>query len=227
VGLIRIGESEALSKGCGFFSDFWETRYAFVGVMRLFGRRRGYVEGVNMRSVKVVLAVVLGLAYSAGVSAEESESVGAESIAIVDVQKVVNETIIGKAAKSNLEREMQKAKVKLSNMQADFEKQKAELQKQSAILSGTALEERREALAKKQREVQTVYQEAQQQLASLNDKEIKKVVDQISEVVNEIADDRDFEFVFEKDRQAVIYASPRIDITQDVIKILDKKKVDL
>ena len=99
--------------------------------------------------------------------------------------------------------------------------------KQSAILSGTALEERREALAKKQREVQTVYQEAQQQLASLNDKEIKKVVDQISEVVNEIADDRDFEFVFEKDRQAVIYASPRIDITQDVIKILDKKKVDL
>lgn len=180
-----------------------------------------------MRSVKVVLAVVLGLAYSAGVSAEESESAGAESIAIVDVQKVVNETIIGKAAKSNLEREMQKAKVKLSNMQADFEKQKAELQKQSAILSGTALEERREALAKKQREVQTVYQEAQQQLASLNDKEIKKVVDQISEVVNEIADDRDFEFVFEKDRQAVIYASPRIDITQDVIKILDKKKVDL
>jgi outer membrane protein len=150
-----------------------------------------------------------------------------ENVAIVDVQKVVNETIIGKAARSNLEREMQKAKVKLSNMQAEFEKQKADLDKQSAILSGAALEERRESLAKKQREVQRTYQDAQEQLAGINDKEIKKVVDQVSEVIKELADDRDYKFVFEKDRQAVIYASDRIDITQDVIKILDKKKVDL
>jgi outer membrane protein len=175
-----------------------------------------------MHSARWFLALVGCCAVAAKAQAEAGEN-----MAVVDVQKVVNETIIGKAARSNLEREMQKAKVKLSNMQAEFEKQKADLEKQSAILSGTALEERREALGRKQREVQRTYQDVQEQLAGTNDKEIKKVVDQISGVVNELADERDYQFVFEKDRQAVVYGSPRIDITQEVIKILDKKKVDL
>jgi Skp family chaperone for outer membrane proteins len=49
----------------------------------------------------------------------------AEQIAIVDVQKVVNESIIGKAAKSNVEAQIQKAKVRMSNLQAELEKGKA------------------------------------------------------------------------------------------------------
>jgi outer membrane protein len=151
----------------------------------------------------------------------------AEQIAIVDVQKVVNESIIGKAAKSNVEAQIQKAKVRMSNLQAELEKGKADLQKQSSVLSGSALEERREALEKKQRDAQRTYRDAQEQVAKTNEKEIRKVIDEIDKVVKEIADEKGFAFVFEKDRQAVIYADSRIDITQDVIKILDKRKVDL
>ncbi len=151
----------------------------------------------------------------------------AEEIAIVDVQKVVNESIIGKAAKSNVEAQIQKAKVRMSNVQAELEKGKADLQKQSSVLSGSALEERREVLEKKQREAQRTFQDVQEQVAKTNEKEIRKVIEEVDKVVKELADERGFSFVFEKDRQAVIYASARIDITQDVIRILDKKKVDL
>jgi outer membrane protein len=149
------------------------------------------------------------------------------SVAIVDVQRVVNESIIGKAARSNMESQIQKAKVKLSNLQADLEKGKADLQKQSGILSGSALEERREALGKKQLEVQRAYQDIQEQLAKTNDKEIRRVVEEVQKVVDEMADEKGYSFVFEKDRQSVVYANPQIDITQDVVKILDKRKVDL
>jgi outer membrane protein len=149
------------------------------------------------------------------------------SVAIVDVQRVVNESIIGKAARSNMESQIQKAKVKLSNLQADLEKGKADLQKQSGILSGSALEERREALGKKQLEVQRAYQDMQEQLAKTNDKEIRRVVEEVQKVVDEMADEKGYSFIFEKDRQSVVYANPQIDITQDVVKILDKRKVDL
>lgn len=149
------------------------------------------------------------------------------SVAIVDVQRVVNESIIGKAARSNMESQIQKAKVKLSNLQADLEKSKADLQKQSGILSGSALEERREALEKKQLEVQRAYQDMQEQLAKTNDKEIRQVVEEIQKVVDEMAEDKGYSFIFEKDRQSVIYANPKMDITQDVVKIIDKRKVDL
>jgi outer membrane protein len=174
------------------------------------------------RSVRAALAVVIatGLSWL-------SPAHAAEPIAIVDVQKVVNESIIGKAAKSNLEREMQKAKVKLSNLQTEFEKQKGELEKQAAVMSKAALEDRKDALMKKQQEVQRAYQDSQEQLAKINDREIRKVVDEINKVVKGLADDRNYEFVFERDRQAIVYSSSRIDITQEVIKLLDKKKVDL
>jgi outer membrane protein len=169
----------------------------------------------------MVAAVALLGGYAPSIATAE------EKIAIVDVQRVVNESIIGKAAKSNMESQIQKAKVKLSNLQADLEKGKADLQKQSAILSGSALEERKESLGKKQVEVQRSYQDMQEQLAKANDKEIRKVVDDIQKVVDEIADDKGYSFIFEKDRQAVIYANPQLDITQDVVKLLDKRKVDL
>jgi outer membrane protein len=178
-----------------------------------------------MVSARYAVIVVVALAVTGGLPPRVANA--DEKIGIVDVQRVVNESIIGKAARSNMDSQIQKAKVKLSNLQADFEKGKADLQKQSAVLSGAALEERREGLGKKQVEVQRAYQDMQEQLAKANEKEVRKVLDEVQKVVDEIADDRDYSFIFEKDRQAVIYANPQIDITQDVVKLLDKRKVDL
>lgn len=151
----------------------------------------------------------------------------AETVAIVDTQKVISESIIGKAAKNNLEGQIKKGQAKLTALKSDFDKQKAELEKQSSILSGSALESRREALQKKQEDFQRAYQEIQEKLAKSNEAELKKVVDQINEVVEDLADERGYKFVFERDRQSVLYASDRLDITNEVVKILDKKKVSL
>ncbi len=189
---------------------------------KVFSARVGVRRGGFSPVAALCMTLLVGLTGASSAQADEDRA-----IAVVDVQKVVNESIIGKAARSNLEREMQKAKVKLSALQADFEKQKGDLEKQSAVLSGAALEERREGLAKKQRDVQRTYQDMQEQLARLNDKEIKTVVDEVNTVVKEFAKDRSYEFVFERDRQAVVYAAPKLDITDEVIAKLDKKKVDL
>ncbi len=167
------------------------------------------------------------IALTVGVGLSQRDAQGQERLAIVDVQRVVNDSIAGKAAKSNLEGQISKAKLKLAGLKSEFEKQKSELEKQSAILSGAALEQRKEALGKKQVEFQRAYQDMQQELAKANDKEIGKVIKQVNEVVQDLADKRGYAFVFEKDRQSVLFASGRIDITEEVISALDKKKVDL
>lgn len=151
----------------------------------------------------------------------------AERIAVIDTQMVLNQSIIGKAAKANVEEQVKKAQLRLSSMKADFEKQRADLEKQSAILSGSALDARREALEKKGLEVQRKYSDAQEELAKTNEEQIKRVIQEIKAVVEELADDREYAFVIEKDRQTVLYSSDRIDISAEVVKILDKKKVDL
>ena len=109
----------------------------------------------------------------------------------------------------------------------DFDKQRGELEKQAAILSGSALEAKKEALVKKQVELQRLYQDAQEELAKANEQELIKVVKEIQLVVDQLAKERKYTFVFEKDRQTVLYSSDRIDISSEVVKILDKKKVAL
>jgi outer membrane protein len=151
----------------------------------------------------------------------------AESIAIVDTQRILTESIVGKAARSNLEGRIKKAQAKLAQMKTDFDKERTALEKQASILSGSALEAKKEALSKKQVALQRVYQDTQEELAKANEQELLKVVKEVRSVVDELAKERKFSFVFEKDRQTVLYASDRIDISAEVVKILDKKKVAL
>ncbi len=151
----------------------------------------------------------------------------AESIALVDTQLVLTQSIVGKAARSNLEGRVKKAQAKLAQSKSDFDKQRGELEKQAAVLSGTALEAKKEALGKKQLELQRLYQDTQEELAKANEQELVKVIKEIQAVVNDLAKERKYTFVFEKDRQTVLYSSDRIDISSEVVKILDKKKVAL
>ena len=172
--------------------------------------------------MKKPLFALLAVVFTTGASLAS-----AENIALVDTQSVLNQCIIGKVARSNVEARVKAAQAKLAQGKSDFEKQRADLEKQAKVLSGSALESRKEALAKKQIELQRALQDTQEELARVNDQEVTKVVTQIQEVVKELAKERKYTFVFEKDRQTVLYASGRIDISADVVKILDKKKVAL
>ncbi len=156
-----------------------------------------------------------------------SPDAAAESIAIVDTQRVINESISGKAARNNLETEIKKGQARLAQLKGDFEKQRGDVEKQAGILSGSALEQKREALTKKQVELQRTYQDIQEQLARDNEREIGRVVKQVRDIVEKLAAERKYDFVFERDRQAIVFHSEGIDITSEVVQLLDKQKVAL
>jgi outer membrane protein len=177
-------------------------------------------ERVFMKRAVWALLVILGVALHPVIGA-------AQNIAVVDTQRVVNDSIIGRAARNNFEGEIKKGQAKLAQLKSDFEKQKGDLDKQAAILSGAALEAKREALSKKQIELQRAYQDIQEQLARDNEREMSQVVRQVSNVVQGLAKERGYDFVFERDRQAVVFYSEKVDITAEVVQLLDKQKVAL
>jgi len=147
--------------------------------------------------------------------------------AVVDTQRIINESIIGQAARNTIEAQVKKEQAKLSVLKGDFEKQRSDLEKQGSILSESALAEKQEALNKKGLELQRQAQDVQEELARKNESEISKLVGQVGSVVKDIASDRGYTFVFERDKQSLVYAAEDIDITSEVIKILDEKKVAL
>lgn len=176
---------------------------------------------VRIRCIISSLLLVVSGAVSATIASAQGE------LAVVDVQRVVNESIIGKAAKKNVELVVSESKVKLAALQSDFQRRTSELEKQASILSKAALEERREALSKQQKDLQRKYQDLQEEIARRNSEELSKVVSQITDAVEQLAKERSYIAVFEKDKRVVVYTSPRVDVTDTIIKSLDSKKIAL
>ena len=166
--------------------------------------------------------VVLGVSFSQHlVYAEDA----VEPIYVVDMQRVISESVMGKAAKNTLEAEIKKREGQLQKLSGDLKALKGDLEKQAALLSPEALKEKRESLEKKEREFQRTFQDQREEIGKKNNEEIGKVVKQIDLVVQEIAKERGYRFIMERDSRVVIYADKRLDLTDEVVEALDSKKV--
>ena len=182
-------------------------------------------EGAERMKITQFGIYVIAIWATVVVRISDAQSDG--DVVVVDVQRVVNESIIGKAARKNVEVLVSESKVKLAALKAELDRRTADLEKQRAILSKSALEERAAALEKQQREMQRKYQDFQEDIGRRNSEELSKVVKEVSSTVEEIAKAEKYIAVLEKDQRVVVYYSSRLDITDRVIKTLDKKKIAL
>lgn len=168
----------------------------------------------------VVLAASSLIAPSHGFSAEPL-------VYVVDMQKIIDESLVGKGARSNLEADLKKREAMLERRRAELQKLSEDIQKQSGLLSSAALEEKRQILVKNEREFGRLLQDQRAEAAKKNNAEMARVIKEIDAAIAEIGAAGKYPFIIEKDPRTVVYASSRIDITADVVKLLNKKKVDL
>jgi outer membrane protein len=166
-------------------------------------------------------------ALLAGISPAALAANPDDGIFLVDMQRIINESILGKAARNNLEAEAKKRQASLGGAKAELDKMKTDLEKQASVLSAAALDERRAALEKKAREFERAVHDQREELSRKNGAEIEKLVKQINSVVRELAEKGNYKFVMEKDARVVLYADSSLDITDQVLKILDSRKVGL
>jgi len=143
-------------------------------------------------------------------------------IAVVNLQRVLSQSVVGKAAKSNLKREVEKREKKLASGKQELKRMRGEIEKQGALLSESALDDKAQALRKKEREYARTVQDEKEALGRLNQKEVGKVLKQAMGVVQRLAKKEGYEVVLEHNPQFVVYAQKEIDITEQVVKILDK-----
>jgi outer membrane protein len=189
-----------------------------------------YFGALDMGSVRYYLQIItlLGAFSLSSLLPISARAVDKDSeVAVVDVQRVINESIIGRAARKNVEILVSESKVRLASLKASLETQALELKKQGAVLSKSAMDEKASALEKQQLDLQRKYQDLQEEIARRNSEELSKVVCEVATTVEELAEAHRYVAVFENDRRVVVYHSPRLDITNQVIEILDKKKIAL
>lgn len=143
-------------------------------------------------------------------------------IGFVDMQKAIQETKEGKAAKKKLEAEFNKKKKELEKKEAGLKKMVEDLEKKALALSD-------EVKAKKQREFQMEMQKHQQHVAK-SQMDIQKkerelttpILKKMEKIISKIAKDDGFTVILEKSEQLVLFAKKEIDLTDRVVKEYNK-----
>ncbi len=175
---------------------------------------------------RLLLATLLVSAGSATVAtpgqALAADS-AAEHIAIVDVQRCLMETKEGKRAKKNLEKSFAKGQQKLEAKAAAVEKQFTDLQAKASMLSQSELQKRQNEVLTAQAELEQLSMELQEEVMRKEAQLTDKIYKNVAAIVEQIALEEGVQVVLVKSEMTVLWASPKLDLTNRVIVRYDKE----
>jgi outer membrane protein len=163
----------------------------------------------------VIPAVVLLLLASAVAVAQEAPK---QTIAVIDVQQVVNESAAGKETMARL-RKLQDDKVAEGRRKADeLEALRKQLATQRATLTEAKIVELEKQAEDKQVELQRFSDDTKQFLADAQRRELDALEKQIMPIINEIGRESKIQLIFNKFQSGLVYADDAADITEQVVR---------
>lgn len=171
------------------------------------------------------LAFCVAIGFTLSAYADSGVNLSGKPIYVVDMQKVLTDSIAGKAARNDLEAEAKKSEAKLERARLDMKAFQESVAKQQSLLSGSALEQKRDSLVQKERDLQRLLDDEREALDRKKASEIRKIVLRTNEIIKSLAKDKGYDLIVEKDPQNILFVDPKFDITSDVLAKLDKEKL--
>ncbi len=163
----------------------------------------------------VVLALVSMVALSAAVLAQEAPKL---SVAVIDVQQVVNESAAGKEVMTRL-RKLQDDKLAEGRKKADdLDALRKQLATQRATLTEAKVLELEKQIEDRQVELQRFSDDTKQQLADAQRRELDALEKQIMPIINELGRELKIQLIFNKFQSGLVYADDANDITEQVVR---------
>jgi len=175
-----------------------------------------------LKSITVAAALTVGgFAALAPVADAQANVPAVKKIAMVDMQRVLNETTAGKRARKELENASKAKQGKLDKKRKKLEADAAKLEG----MSGQSLMAAQEQLQREGMELQSAMMAAEEDLANQHNNLLEKMYRNAQSIVADIAKSDGVDLVLVRDQMTVIYAKDAFDITGSVItKYNDKHK---
>ena len=148
----------------------------------------------------------------------------AEKIGIVDIQKLQERSKEFQKIREQIESKAESLRSRLRAEAAKLNEEEREYEKQSMMLSLDARETKLFELEKKQRQYQFTMDEYNRELRLLEAESTRIISRRLQDIVSKIGASGKYSLVFEKNAPGLIYNNPGLDITDEVIKILDSGK---
>ena len=155
-------------------------------------------------------------------AARAAEVTTLSRVAVVDVQRCLLETKEGKRAKKELEKSFAKGQSRLDKKARDLEKRMRDLQAKAAMLSQKELIKRQEDILRSQAELEQLTMQMQEDVMQKEALLSEKIYNKVAAIVKQIALEEKLQVVLVRSQMTVIYANPKLDLTNRVIVRYDK-----
>lgn len=140
-------------------------------------------------------------------------------VAVIDMQRILNETSAGKKARKDLESSSLAKQKKLDKRRQKLEADQAKL----GQMQGDALMQAQEKLQRDYYELQSMYMTLQQELAQQEAQTLEKMYQNCQSLAKDLAKDFSLDLIMIRDQSTVLYVGTGVDLTEEVIKRYDKK----
>ena len=170
--------------------------------------------------------LVLAFAATGPLAAQSSPATAAvpTRIAVIDVQRVMGDTNAGKAASAKLVKLQEERIAQAKQMDEEIRKLDNEATAGRATYSESKLAELQRQIADKRVAMQQFAQRAEQEIGALRDREIQALEAKVKPIIDALGAEMNLAAIFNKFESGLIFASDRIDLTDEVIRRFNAAK---
>ncbi len=170
-----------------------------------------------MRSVlkKTTVCLVTAAALLGTTAVSQAQEL---KIGFVSTERIFRDAAPAKAATAKLEQEFSKREKDLQELAAKLKSTAEKNARDEPVLSDTERAKRQREFADMERDFQRRQREFREDLNQRRNEELAIVLEKANKVIKQLAETEKYDIVF----QEAVYFSPRIDITDKVLKALNK-----
>jgi outer membrane protein len=175
---------------------------------------------ITLKSTKTLWKLLALCAASVFLLADAAAQDGVVRIGFVSQDRIMRDAAPAKAANAKLEQEFSKRDRDLQDLGNRIKALSDKLDKDGPVLTETDRGRRQRELADLDKEFQRKRREFQEDLNQRRNEELSAILERANRAIKQIAEAEKLDAVL----QEAVYVSPRIDITEKVLKALNNAK---
>ena len=158
---------------------------------------------------KIIVASTALLLISSDVMAEGK-------IGFVNSQKILNDAPQAARAKKKIEKDFEKRDQDLQRIAKQLQGMQENIDKNAVTMAESERRAKEREFAELNRDFQRKQREFREDLSQRQNEEMASIFERVNKIIKQIAEAEKYDIIF----QEAVYANPRIDITDRVIKAL-------
>ena len=153
-----------------------------------------------------------------------SVALGADpvKIAFVDMQRALNFCEAGKEAKKQMTQEVEKLQKTMAAKQKEVEKIKEDLEKRGTVLSESVRKDKERDYQMKLRDLQRMQKDYEDDLRRKDRELTEGILRKLEAIIKKMGEEGKYTMILERNQGAMIYTSSTVDLTEEVIKIINQ-----